>query len=69
MSLSKKNKIGIEKEKINTFLNLVLIADTSSLSFALDSSGNIISKLAASNWKTISNILLDHARTPKILPE
>ncbi len=47
--LSKKNNIGIEKENIKTFLNLTLIAETSSLFFALDSSGKIISKLAASN--------------------
>ena len=47
--LSKKNNIGIEKEKIKTFLNLVLIAVTSSLFFAFDNSGKIISKLAASN--------------------
>ena len=47
--LTKKNIIGMEKEKIKTFLNLVLIAVTSSLFFAFDNSGNIISKLAASN--------------------
>ena len=47
--LTKKNIIGMEKEKIKTFLNLVLIAVTSSLLFAFDNSGNIISKLAASN--------------------
>ena len=67
--LTKKNIIGMEKEKIKTFLNLVLIAVTSSLFFAFDNSGNIISKLAASNWKIISNILLDHARMPKSDPE
>ena len=69
ISLSKKNTIGIEKENIKTFLNLCLIPFISFFFLALDSSGNKISKLAASNWKIISNILLDQASTPNKDPE
>ena len=65
----KKNIIGIEKEKRKTFLNRCLISLTSFISFALDSSGNKISKLAAKSWKIISRIRLDHARTPRRDPE
>ena len=69
MSLRAKNIIGIEKEKRKTFLNRCLISLTSFISFALDSSGNKISKLAAKSWKIISRIRLDHARTPRRDPE
>ena len=68
-SLSKKNRIGIEKENTKTFLNLNLMSVTDSVSLALDSSGNKISKLAARSWKIISRIRLDHARTPRRDPE
>ena len=38
--------------------------EISFLSFTLESSGNIISRLAPISWKIPSSILLDHAKTP-----
>ncbi len=67
--LKKKNEIGIANDNINTLRNLVLISETSCLFFALLNSGNNISKLAATNWNTISKIRLDQARTPNTEPE
>ena len=67
--LKKKNAIGIVNDNKNTLLNFVLISETSSLFFALLNSGNKMSRLAATNWKIISKIRLDHARTPKVEPE
>ena len=67
--LKRKNEIGIANDNTNTLLNLVLIAETSCLVFALLNSGNNISKLAATSWNTISKIRLDQARTPNTEPE
>ena len=64
----KKNKMGTEKDKKNTFLSLDLTSLTCDFSRVFDNSGNNISKLAASNWKIISSILLDQANTPNIGP-